>query len=105
VGPAKGGPFVAGAARTVIGVGVGAAYALGAGLVLRALAGAMPLFLLGLIPMRLVEWALLLKLLYLRDTPLQALPRRPIAVGTVFSFVLDLPAILGLITAGKLWIC
>jgi hypothetical protein len=58
----------------------------------------------GLAALRLVEWWLLLWLFYDRRVS----SRRGWAVvagGTVWSFILDVPAVIGYIMAAGVWIC
>lgn len=95
-----------GAARTVIGMAAGALYG-GAALLLAnsfAKAGSL-VFLAGFIPIRLAEWWLLLWLFY--DRPLADKRKGWCVVGlaTVWSYVVDLPAIAGAFFTGGFWIC
>ena len=57
------------------------------------------------IPVRLFEWWLVLLLFY--DRQLQTRPKdwRNAGLGTVWSYVLDAPALIGLLATGGLWIC
>jgi len=98
--------FVVGSARTLIGVLAGALY-FGLLLILpqkTVVAGGL-VFLVGLIPMRIAEWWLLLWLFYDRKLAHGRLGWRVVALATLWSFVLDLPAIAGAFFTGGFWIC
>jgi hypothetical protein len=99
--------LVVGATRTLIGMAVGAAiYAYQH---IEATYGvnifdSMAKAIAGLAVLRLMEWWLLLLLFYDRRIS----SRRGWCVvcgGTVWSFVLDVPAVLGYIVAAGVWIC
>jgi hypothetical protein len=103
---------VVGLARTGIGVAAGALYTAlfgAAGFVMDTVAGGrgalVPVFLLGLVPVRILEWRLLIWLFYDRQNAKPHLLKRAITHGIAASFALDVPTITGLITAGGLWIC
>jgi hypothetical protein len=95
-----------GLTRTALGMAFGALYAL---LVTRVpygmLDGPDPLAYLGLLPVRLVEWALLVSLFF--DRRLEQ--RRPLAWallgGVGVSYLLDLPAVFGFFITGGISIC
>ncbi len=93
--------LIVGATRTLIGMAVGAAiYAFHA----IDTFDTMPKAIAGLAVLRLAEWWLLLCLFYDR----QLSSRRGWGVacgGTVWSFVLDVPAVIGYIYAAGVWIC
>ena len=97
-------PFAFGMARTALGVAAGFAFgllALGLGLTKSELA-----FYLLLAPIRLAEWSLIIWLFYGREEP--NLRRLVVyaALGSLWSYVLDLPAILAVfILPGGAWIC
>lgn len=100
---------VIGAARTVIGIVFGAMYGVAVAM-LGSVVGplAMVLFLVGLIPIRLLEWHLLIRLFFDpkgAHPDSRALGRRWRWLGTGASFVLDVPAIVGLVKLGNFWIC
>jgi hypothetical protein len=102
----------AGAVRTLIGMAAGAAY-FGAWNVLdpsafRAGAGYNSfryLYLAGLLPVRIAEWWLLIWLFYDRALAQPAKGWRMVGLGTVWSYVLDAPAIAGFIATAGFWVC
>ena len=99
-------PWIVGGTRTLIGVAAGAFYfALLSVLPQKAVATGGLLFLLGLIPMRIVEWWLLLWLFYDRKLDQPRLGWRVVALATLWSFALDIPAIAGAFFTGGFWIC
>jgi hypothetical protein len=95
-----------GAVRTLIGMAAGALYfslwwASGA-----LVSGpASYLYLAGLLPVRLAEWWLVVWLFYDRKLMQPAKGWRAVGLGTVWSYVLDAPAIAGLLAVGGFWIC
>ncbi|MBB5034534.1 hypothetical protein [Prosthecobacter vanneervenii] len=92
--------FVIGMTRTIIGIAFGYPYV---HMITPALGS--PLFLLGLIPLRMIEWLLLIMLFYDRRLNNR---RRALAVSItwmIWSFVLDIPAIAGWFVIGGFWIC
>ena len=99
-------PFLVGGARTLIGVIAGAVYVGALALLPQpwVTRGGL-LFLLGLLPMRIVEWWLLLWLFYDRRFERPALGWRVVALATGWSFALDVPAIAGMFVTGGFWIC
>ncbi len=64
-----------------------------------------PYFLLGLIPIRIIEWLLLIVLFYDRRLSNWRQALVVASAGTGWSFLLDLPAIFGYILVGGFWIC
>ncbi len=104
---ARANPAVAGLTRTVIGLIVGAVYGTLVGLAFGATLGAQSLlfFLAGLIPLRFCEWWLLIWLYYDREFTARGKGWRWATAGTAWSFVLDLPAIIGAIATAGFWIC
>ena len=98
---------VAGLTRTVIGLVVGAAYGALLGFVLAEALGAgiLLVFLAGLVPVRLGEWWLLVWLYYDRALVARRKGWAWAAAGTAWSFVLDIPALIGAIATAGLWIC
>lgn len=97
-------PFLIGGVRTLIGVATGAAY-WGLGLLVASMLDK-PLgllFIAGLVPIRIAEWWLLIWLFYDRDLRQQAKDWGTTIKGTIWSFILDIPALAGLLYAG-LWI-
>jgi hypothetical protein len=94
----------AGAARTAIGLvaGIGAVAALSTFHVGRG----EWLFLVFLVPLRIAEWLLLLWLFYRRPSWDSRVMLRHAGLGTVWSFCLDLPALLAVfVLPGGVWIC
>ena len=97
-------PIIPGAVRTAIG------FAAGIGAV--SLAGVLgasrseALFYLLLVPIRIVEWLTLLWLFYRKPKWDLGRATRFAALGTLWSFVLDLPAVLAMFSIpGGAWIC
>ena len=104
-------PWIVGGARTLIGMATGAAY-FGLVFVLsKSFVGvaqgnlAFFLYMAGLLPLRIAEWWFLLWLFYDRKLEQPAKGWRIVYVGTVWSYVLDLPATLGLLAVGGVWVC
>lgn len=95
-------PFLFGAARTVLGMLLGAAVGF-AGLITLELA--LLVFLVGLIPFRIFEWYLTLWIFYRKSSNYKASLVTNIVLGIVWSFALDIPAIIGFIATGGFWIC
>lgn len=100
-----------GAVRTLIGMAAGAAYfglwllvdpqhlGMGSG------SGIPWLYLAGLVPVRIAEWWLLIWLFFDRELREVAKGWRMVGLGTIWSYVLDAPAIAGFIATAGLWIC
>jgi hypothetical protein len=64
------------------------------------------IYLVGLIPVRILEWLIIIKAFYGKDPPLTWSDLRvPIFLGVVTSFLLDVPALAGLVYAANFWIC
>lgn len=94
--------LVVGLTRTIIGMLFGAV----AGLIgFWALEAALLFFLLGLVPVRFLEWYLLIRLFFDRKGELKTENVTNMALGVAVSFALDLPAIFGFIITGGFWIC
>jgi len=97
---------VSGLTRTVIGLVVGAAY--GSAMALLATqvgAAGLVIFLVGLVPVRLGEWRVLLWLYYDRALAERRKDWGWATAGTAWSFVLDVPALFGAIVTAGVWIC
>ena len=97
--------LLVGGVRTLIGMAAGAAY-YELWRLIPGMEGAGGIgFLGGLLPVRLVEWWLLLWLFY--DRPLQQGSKdwRVVGLATVWSYALDVPAVIGFFVTGGLWIC
>ena len=92
--------FVIGLTRTIIGIAFGYPYV---HVVTPALGS--PFFLLGLVPLRMIEWLLLIALFYDRRLTNRLRSMVVSMKGMVWSFVLDLPAIAGWFVVGGFWIC
>jgi hypothetical protein len=97
-----------GLSRTIIGMVFGA----GLGLVV------VPLILLSdigapgfvisyllLVPVRLLEWWILILIFYDRQMKMRSKDWGWAGLGTGWSFVLDIPALVGFFVTGGLWIC
>ena len=97
--------YVVGGVRTLIGMGFGAAYA-GIWSLLPAVGtGGGLLFFVGLAPVRVAEWWLLLWWFFDRRLEDQHKGWGIVRVTTVWSYVLDVPATIGFFVTGGLWIC
>jgi hypothetical protein len=100
-----------GAVRTLIGMVAGAAYFGLWSLIARNPSGVIqeinvPFFyFVGLLPIRIAEWWLLIWLFYDREFRQPAKDWRFVALGTIWSYVLDAPAIAGFIATGGFWVC
>ena len=79
-----------GGVRTLIGMAAGAAYY-----------GLWTLML----PVRIAEWWLLIWLFYDRALRQPAKGWRMVGLGTIWSYVLDAPAIAGFIATAGFWVC
>ena len=95
-------PLLFGLTRTLLGMSLGAIVGL-AGLVQMELA--LVVFLAGLIPFRIFEWYLTLRFFYRRSVEFKENLPVNIIVGVFWSFILDIPAIIGFIATGGFWIC
>ena len=94
-----------GATRTGIGMAFGYLMAM---LLLLLLFIGTPALVLGyllFIPVRLLEWWLIIFIFYDRELQTRAKDWRMVGLGTIWSFVLDAPAIIGLVATGGFWIC
>ena len=92
--------YAVGAARTLIGVLFGTLY-----FTLASVGVPGVLILLGLIPIRVIEWLLLLKIFYDRPLEKRSKAQDVVVLGTIWSFVLDIPAIIGFIAVAGFWVC
>jgi hypothetical protein len=95
-----------GITRTIIGMVFGAALAFVAFFPL-AFFGSVGIlvYIFGLIPVRLIEWWIIILIFY--DRSMQSKPKdwRYAALGTAWSFALDIPALIGLVATAGFWIC
>jgi hypothetical protein len=97
---------VVGVTRTAIGMVFGAVLAfLVWPLVVFAGMWVVPVYFLCLIPVRLLEWWIVILLFYDRRTQTKAKDWRYVGLGTAWSFALDIPALIGLIATAGFWIC
>ena len=97
---------VVGVVRTVIGVAFGAVLGLLAAYPLYLLGGSgFIVYLFGLVPVRLIEWWIIIRLFYDRTMQTKQKDWRYAGLGTAWSFALDIPALIGFVATGGLWIC
>jgi hypothetical protein len=61
--------------------------------------------LVALVPIRLLEWWIIIRVFYDRNTHQREKDWRYVWYGTGWSFLLDIPAIIGLFSTGGFWIC
>lgn len=98
------GPFLFGAVRTLLGIVAGASYA-GAWY----LAGAqptLPAWLLLLLPVRLLEWSVVIWWFFDRRMKHPARLAKHSFYGALWSYALDVPALLAVwVTPGAIWVC
>ena len=94
-----------GITRTIIGIVFGTILAMfsfpfvfvsGIGLVI---------YVVGLIPVRLLEWFLIIRFFYDKNLEDKRKMWWNMFLGTVWSFLLDIPALIGLFVIGDFWIC
>jgi hypothetical protein len=98
-----------GVTRTLIGMVAGALY-FGAWMAIAvpgdaASVGFPHLYLAGLLPVRVAEWWLLVWLFYDRKLAQPAKDWRAVMLGTVWSYILDAPAIAGFFVTAGFWVC
>ena len=101
-----------GAVRTLIGMVAGVAY-FGVWRVLgpealrahTAFGGVPYVYLAGLLPVRIAEWWLLIWLFYDRKLGEPGKGWRMVGFGTIWSYVLDAPAMAGFIATAGIWVC
>jgi hypothetical protein len=91
--------FAIGLSRTLIGIAFGYPY-YSWGTSVHS-----PYFLPGLVPIRLIEWLLLIIMFYDRRVLNWRRALGVASAGTAWSFFLDLPAIFGYILVAGFWIC
>lgn len=102
------GAFRVGATRTLIGMAAGALYFglwMTAGAPAARSETATFWYLAGLLPIRLAEWWLLIWVFYDRQFKQPAKGWRAVLLGTTWSYLLDAPAVAGLLAVGGFWIC
>jgi hypothetical protein len=97
--------FFVGAVRTLIGMAVGAAYYALWQVSSSNYSMHMPWYMAGLIPLRFMEWWLLLWLFY--DRKLHQTKENWLIVicATLWSYLLDIPAVFGFMLTGGISIC
>ena len=91
--------------RTAIGLGFGTVLAL-FGLVAAIFAGPVGIgvYVIGLIPLRVLEWWIIISEMY--DIEWRTADvKKSLAFGVLTSFLLDAPALAGLIATDPFWIC
>lgn len=94
-----------GITRTVVGMIFGAALGLLAfPLVLYGGLGIL-VYVAGLVPIRLLEWWIVIRLFYDRSMLTKQKDWRYAGLGTAWSFALDIPALIGFVATGGFWIC
>jgi hypothetical protein len=104
--PETGANFVVvGLTRTVIGMALGSVLGLLA--LPWVLVGGLGVivYYLGLIPVRLLEWWIIILLFYDRGAETKPKDWRYAGFGTAWSYALDIPALIGFFVTGGLWIC
>ena len=98
-------PFLIGGVRTLIGMAVGALYFF-TWTTLHAGSVSHPLYYLsGLVPLRFIEWWALVWLFYDRPLKQRGKGWGMATAGTLWSFFLDVPALLGFIVTGGMSVC
>ena len=63
------------------------------------------IYVIGLIPVRLLEWYIIIKGFYTRHGTEGEGIQKPMWFGVLTSFLLDIPALLGLVMSAGFWIC
>jgi hypothetical protein len=53
----------------------------------------------------MLEWFMVIKMFYDKESEDKPKMRRIQAIGTGWSFILDVPALVGLSVMGNFWIC
>lgn len=98
--------FLVGLTRTVLGMIIGAGVGLAAFPVIVFLGGLGCLvYVLGLIPVRLFEWFVIIRIFYDRNQETRDKNWAYARSGTLWSFILDIPALVGFVSTGGFWIC
>jgi hypothetical protein len=96
---------VVGLTRTVIGMVFGSVLGLLALPLVLAGGLGVVVYYLGLIPVRLLEWWIIILLFYDRRAQTKPKDWRYAGFGTAWSYALDIPALIGFFVTGGLWIC
>jgi len=103
-GTTKPHPIVFGLTRTGLGVAAGVAFASIA--LWSGLTQSEALFYVGLAPLRLLEWLLILWFFYVRSGVGRGRWVKYSVLGSVWSYVLDIPAAFSVfVVPGGMWIC
>ncbi|HMO79241.1 MAG TPA: hypothetical protein PKD24_00480 [Pyrinomonadaceae bacterium] len=98
--------FLVGVSRMLLGLAFGTALAFLSFPFVIVFGVGLLIYVLGLIPVRIFEWWLLIKGFYSPREPLKfAEVKDSVILGVVTSFVLDIPALFGLVYAADFWIC
>lgn len=96
---------VVGITRTVIGMLFGAGLALLAFPFIMYSGLGILIYLACLIPVRLLEWWIIVLLFYDRSRITKQKDWQAVGLGTAWSFALDIPALIGFVATGGFWIC
>jgi hypothetical protein len=98
--------FAVGIVRTLLGLGFGTILAFLSFPFVFVFGIGLLIYLAGLLPVRVLEWWIILRGFYGGDPPLVwAEAKKPIFLGVSTSFLLDIPALTGLVYAADFWIC
>ena len=99
---------VVGITRTVVGMVFGAVL----GLMVLPLVfmsdfgiASVAVYYLGLVPVRLLEWWIIILIFYDRQIKMKSKDWTNAGLGTAWSYALDIPALVGFLATGGLWIC
>lgn len=98
-------PWVVGLARTLIGIVFGVVLAAVSFPFVFAGGLGFLIYFFGLIPVRLLEWFVVIGFFYEDAATDKQRTRKNLVLGTIWSFLLDIPALLGLSLLGNFWIC
>ncbi len=97
---------VVGITRTAIGMLFGAGLALLAfPFIMFGGALGILIYLGGLIPVRMLEWWIIVLIFYDRARITKQKDWKNVGLGTAWSFALDIPALIGFVATGGFWIC
>ena len=96
--------WAVGGARTLLGMAVGSAY-FGLWYAFSKMDIGRAPYVIGLVPIRCAEWWLLLWWFYDRALAKPRLGWNMVLLGTIWSYICDLPAILGYLLTGGLSVC
>lgn len=97
--------FAVGFLRTIIGIAFGTALAMFSFPFLFVGGLGFLIYFFGLIPVRLLEWFIIIKIFYDRELGDRPKMWQNLAFGTGWSFLLDIPALAGFSFFGDFWIC